>query len=70
VQKCPAADDVRIHMKHTGESHMNRDKKKMSPVKPFFTRFLEQQDLENVTGGVNEGKQTLKYPSDSEDSGT
>jgi hypothetical protein len=50
---------------------MNRNKKKMSPAKPFFTRFLEQQDLQSVTGGGNEDiKTTLKYPSDNEDSGT
>jgi hypothetical protein len=49
---------------------MNRNKKKMSPVKPFFTRFLEQQDLERVAaGGDEDNKQTLKYPSDAEDTG-
>jgi hypothetical protein len=50
---------------------MNRNKKKESPAKPFFTRFLEHQDLERVNGGGDEdNKTTLKYPSDSEDSGT
>lgn len=51
---------------------MNRNKKnKMSPTKPFFARFLERQDLEKVEGGGNEDiAVTLKYPSDSEDSGT
>jgi hypothetical protein len=49
---------------------MNRNQKKTSPVKPFFTRFLEQQDLERVAGGSNEGDATtLKWPSDAEDAG-
>lgn len=32
--------------------------------KPFFARFLEGQELEQVTGG---GKGTLKYPSDKDE---
>jgi hypothetical protein len=50
---------------------MNRNsKKKQRPLKPFFTRFLDQQDLESVTGAGNEDiATTLKYPSDFEDSG-
>jgi hypothetical protein len=43
---------------------MNRTKKQL-PTKPFFTRFLEQQSLEEVTGGVP--NHTLKYPSDSDE---
>jgi Serine endopeptidase inhibitors len=50
---------------------MNRHSKKTQrPLKPFFTRFLDQQDLEKVTGGGKEDiATTLKYPSDNEDSG-
>jgi hypothetical protein len=36
--------------------------KKQLPTKPFFTRFLEEQKLDQVAGG-----QTLKYPSDSDE---
>ena len=32
--------------------------------KPFFARYLEAQELEDVTGG---GPQTLKYPSDKDE---
>jgi hypothetical protein len=46
---------------------MNR-KKKEQPSKPFFTRFLEQQALKDVTGGGP--VQTLKYPSDNDETGT
>lgn len=41
------------------------NKKKPLPTKPFFTRFLEQQQLKEVTGG--KPAQTLKYPSDSDE---
>jgi hypothetical protein len=48
----------------------NKNKEKASPMRPFFARFLEQQDLEKVSAGNNEDhRTTLKYPSDSEDSG-
>jgi hypothetical protein len=42
---------------------MNR-KPKQLPKKPFFVRFLDQQALENVSGG-----RTLKFPSDQDDHG-
>lgn len=45
---------------------MNRTKKPL-PTKPFFARFLEQQKLQDVTGGGP--LQTLKFPSDSDESG-
>ena len=32
------------------------------PKKPFFTRYLEKQELDNVTGA-----RTLKYPSDGDE---
>ena len=56
---------------------MNR-KKKQLPTRPFFARFLENQALENATGGGPIVTQkypsdadedvTLKYPSDSDES--
>jgi hypothetical protein len=42
---------------------MNRKKKDL-PSKPFFTRFLEKQELQDVAGG---GQHTLKYPSDGDE---
>jgi len=42
---------------------MKKDKKK-----PFFARYLETQQLEEVTGG-KPPFQTLKYPSDKEEGG-
>jgi len=46
---------------------MNRKKKEL-PSKPFFTRFLEKQEVQDVTGG---GPQhTLKYPSDGDETFT
>lgn len=49
---------------------MNRNKKQQLPTKPFFARFLDQQDLKQATGGgIEDAKTTLKYPSDSDDSG-
>lgn len=39
-------------------------KKDAKSKKPFFARYLEAQQLEEVTGGA---KQTLKYPSDSDE---
>jgi hypothetical protein len=54
----------------TGDSHMNRNKNKQGPTKPFFTRFLDQQDLKSVTGGGKEDiATTLKYPSDNDETG-
>jgi len=48
----------------------NNPKKTQRPLRPFFARFLEQQDLEKVAGGGNEDiATTLKFPSDSEDVG-
>jgi hypothetical protein len=38
--------------------------KKDTTKKPFFARLLEDQELEQATGGANV---TLKYPSDSDD---
>lgn len=40
--------------------------------KPFFARFLENQDLDEVSGGCSgRGRvQTKKYPSDSDESVT
>jgi hypothetical protein len=50
---------------------MNRNKNKQGPTKPFFTRFLDQQDLKNVAGGGKEDiATTLKWPSDNDESGT
>jgi hypothetical protein len=46
---------------------MNRKTKEL-PSKPFFTRFLEKQELQDVTGGKPE--QTMKYPSDSDETVT
>jgi len=48
---------------------MNRANKKL-PLKPFFTRFLEQQALKDVTGGGDIPKQTLKFPSDNDEAGS
>jgi len=47
---------------------MNRTSKKL-PTKPFFARFLEQQQLQAVTGGtpVPVPQATLKYPSDNDE---
>lgn len=45
---------------------MNRNKKPL-PTKPFFTRFLEQQQLKEVGGGV--ANTTLKFPSDNDEAG-
>lgn len=47
---------------------MNR-KKKQLPTKPFFARFLDQQTLQDVTGGDGRPKVTLKFPSDSDEGG-
>ena len=44
---------------------MNRDKKKSQPTKPFFTRFLEQQELRKIDGGSDT---TQKFPSDNDES--
>ncbi|MBI4511294.1 MAG: microviridin/marinostatin family tricyclic proteinase inhibitor [Deltaproteobacteria bacterium] len=35
--------------------------------KPFFARFLVEQDLEEVAGGCHKKPVTKKYPSDNED---
>jgi len=48
---------------------MNRTSKK-PPTKPFFTRFLEQQALKEVTGGQEPPATTQKFPSDNDDDGT
>lgn len=48
---------------------MNRANKKL-PTRPFFTRFLEQQALKEVAGGLDVPKHTLKFPSDSDEDGT
>jgi hypothetical protein len=44
---------------------MNRNNKLVK--KPFFTRFLDQQSLETITGGTDIPKQTEKFPSDSDE---
>jgi hypothetical protein len=49
---------------------MNHTKKQL-PTKPFFTRFLEKQELRDVTGGGEEqSKGTLKFPSDTDEVST
>ena len=48
---------------------MNR-KPKQLPTKPFFIRFLEKQALQNVTGGGDVPKHTLKFPSDNDETAT
>lgn len=40
--------------------------KKDMTKKPFFARLLEEQELEQVSGGVD---RTQKYPSDGDESG-
>jgi hypothetical protein len=46
---------------------MNRAKNK-SPNKPFFTRFLEEQKLKDVAGGIiNPPDTTQKFPSDNDE---
>jgi Serine endopeptidase inhibitors len=48
---------------------MNRKNKDL-PKKPFFARFLEKQELQDVTGG--DGRPpfvTHKFPSDSDEGG-
>jgi hypothetical protein len=47
---------------------MNR-KPKQLPTRPFFTRFLEKQTLEKVTGGGDPPMETHKFPSDSDEGG-
>ena len=44
---------------------MNRNKKPQGPIKPFFARFLEKQDLRDVAGGIP--KVTDKWPSDNDE---
>ena len=48
--------------------------KKDKSNKPFFARYLEGQELEQVTGGAKPPKwppqQTLKYPSDDDEEAT
>jgi hypothetical protein len=39
--------------------------KKDTTKKPFFARLLEEQELEQVTGGAAD--KTQKYPSDGDD---
>lgn len=43
-------------------------KTEQKPVQPFFVRFLEAQELENVNGG--RPITTLKYPSDRDEAMT
>jgi hypothetical protein len=45
---------------------MNRSTKKL-PTRPFFARFLDQQKLEEVIGGADVPKHTLKFPSDDDE---
>ena len=44
---------------------MNRDKKQQAPIKPFFARFLEKQELRRVAGCGPD--HTLKFPSDNDE---
>lgn len=46
---------------------MNQTKKK-TPEKPFFTRFLNLQELKETTGGKPEV--TQKWPSDGDEDNT
>lgn len=41
------------------------NKKQQAPTKPFFTRFLEKQQLRDVAAGMP--KVTLKWPSDNDE---
>jgi hypothetical protein len=53
---------------HLKEKHMSEPKK--PALKPFFTRFLDQQDLRKVSGGgvvVPPIEHTMKYPSDGDE---
>jgi hypothetical protein len=46
---------------------MNHTKKKLPP-RPFFTRFLDRQDLKQVGGGsAGLSDSTDKYPSDTDE---
>ena len=44
---------------------MNQTNKKKLPPRPFFTRFLDRQDLKNVSSGSLDS--TDKYPSDNDE---
>lgn len=41
--------------------------KKQDTKKPFFARYLEGQQLEQITGGKKPPLVTLKYPSDNDE---
>lgn len=41
--------------------------KKDTTKRPFFARLLEEQELEQVSGGAAD--KTLKYPSDGDEAG-
>jgi len=41
--------------------------KQNSSKKPYFARFLEDQELARVDGGGRGDLQTLKYPSDDDE---
>jgi hypothetical protein len=43
---------------------MNQVKKKQLPPRPFFTRFLDRQDLKKVSGSSDS---TDKFPSDNDE---
>jgi hypothetical protein len=47
---------------------MNK-KKPQLPAKPFFTRFLEKQHLEEASGGRPPINTTDKFPSDNDEQG-
>lgn len=47
---------------------MNK-KKPQLPAKPFFARFLEQQQLQAASGGKPPVDTTQKFPSDSDEQG-
>jgi hypothetical protein len=46
---------------------MNKKKPDTKPTKPFFSRFLEEQKLQEISGG--RPLTTQKFPSDSDEHG-
>jgi hypothetical protein len=47
---------------------IEKTEEKTSTRKPFFARFLENQEMEQANGG-RPPYQTLKYPSDNDEGG-
>jgi hypothetical protein len=54
---------LEVRPSKAGVGSMN--KKQQVPTKPFFTRFLEKQELRGVAGGGP--LHTLKFPSDNDE---